>query len=117
MKQQSDAVTSSKLELLCQGEGQNRNHPLYSLESSGHRARKQKTPPLEGHKAKPANTDKLGKACHTGQEFQFPYPELPQTDTRMWARQQSSSFWLQEEQKEGSPPGLLCITILHCALC
>lgn len=52
MKQQSDAVTHPKLGLLCRGEGQNRNCPQYSLELSGHRARKQKTPPLVGNKAK-----------------------------------------------------------------
>lgn len=57
MKQQSDAVIHSKHGPLCQREGQKRNHPLCSLESSGDRARKQTTPPLSGNEAKPDKTD------------------------------------------------------------
>lgn len=56
VQQQSEAVTHSKLGLLCPGEGQSRSHPVHSFEVEG-RVREQKTPLLAGKEAKPDNTD------------------------------------------------------------
>lgn len=100
VKQQSDAVTPSKLGPLSR-EGQNRNHPLYSLESSGHKAGKQKTPPLTGNKVKPDDTDKVTETCHAGQKCQSRHSlKLPRTDIHVWARQMQLSG-LASEGAEG----------------
>lgn len=99
-------------------EGQNRNHPLYSLESSGHRARKQKIPPLVRNEVKPDNTDnnKVMETCHTGQKFQFRHSlELPRTDIHLWAKQMQLSALASGRAEEGSPFGLLCTTTPPCA--
>lgn len=101
-KQQSDAVTRSELGPLSQGEGHTRNQPLCCLESSRDTARKRRTPPLVGNKAKPDNTDnkKTRSVFTLVRNFSFDIISSSQEQTYTCGQdKRSSHFWLQKEQK------------------
>lgn len=117
VQQQSEAVTHSKLGLLCPGEGRSRSHPVHSFEVEG-RVREQKTPLLAGKEAKPDNTDnkKSQKGVTESEISAVTLSRAPMDRQTCGQDRRSSLFWLQKEQKHDLPFSLLCTTILHCTL-